>query len=313
MKELNNFRKFVNEGSCGYTPDGKPRSKPASPDLMKEAEYAADKFNVNVFGYQTKYYKVCPGAKAFMDKVVAGDYGEMNKDEAIRLAKLHDLLFMYELKALKDSEYAANILDDAIYVVGVIKDQVQSMGMPIADVGYLDNHIEIIRDEAEEINENINEGHGLDKGDVDFLQSFVDRMGFDKEPVDAKEFSKLKKILKFIIKSNILQDKTKDLSKGKVNEVIDLVHVYDKDGKIFGTGEIEKELPNDKVKVRFDGNFVGTFRADRVKPVKEGKLNENQDDSYYIDEIKRDLEELDDKEANEYLDDLSKAILKLKR
>ena len=64
----------------------------------------------------------------------------------------------------------------------------------------------------------LEEGHGLDQGDVDFLQSFVDRMGFDKEPVDAKEFTKLKKILKFIIKSNILQDKTKDLSKGKVNE-----------------------------------------------------------------------------------------------
>ena len=43
------------------------------------------------------------------------------------------------------------------------------------------------------------------------------------------------------------------------------------------------------------------------KPVKE-----NEDNSYYIDQIKRDLEELDDKEANEYLEDLSKAILKLK-
>ena len=41
--------------------------------------------------------------------------------------------------------------------------------------------------------------------------------------------------------------------------------------------------------------------------------NENMDDSYYIDQIKRDLEELDDKEANEYLEDLSKAILKLKK
>ena len=45
----------------------------------------------------------------------------------------------------------------------------------------------------------------------------------------------------------------------------------------------------------------------------EGKLNEHEDDSYYIDEIKRDLEELDDKEANEYLENLAKAILKLKR
>ena len=52
---------------------------------------------------------------------------------------------------------------------------------------------------------------------------------------------------------------------------------------------------------------------DLRKYLAEGKLNENEDDSYYIDEIKRDLEELDDKEANEYLEGLAKAILKLKR
>ena len=52
---------------------------------------------------------------------------------------------------------------------------------------------------------------------------------------------------------------------------------------------------------------------DLRKYLAEGKLNENEDDSYYMDEIKRDLEELDDKEANKYLEDLAKAILKLKR
>jgi len=36
MEELKKFRKFLNEGTCGYTPDGKPRSKPAGPDLMNE-------------------------------------------------------------------------------------------------------------------------------------------------------------------------------------------------------------------------------------------------------------------------------------
>ena len=59
------------------------------------------------------------------------------------------------------------------------------------------------------------------------------------------------------------------------------------------------------------GQFYGGDRDDYYQ--QEGKLNENQDDSYYIDEIKRDLEELDDKEANEYLEELAKSILKLKR
>ena len=59
----------VEEGTCGYGEDGKIGRKPAGPHLNKE-EYAADKNNVNVFGYQTKYYEVCPGAQAFMRKIL---------------------------------------------------------------------------------------------------------------------------------------------------------------------------------------------------------------------------------------------------
>ena len=165
-------------------------------DMLREN---IDPFNVDVFGYKTKYYKVCPGAKAFMDKVMDGAYGDMSQrqNEVIRIAKLHDLLFIRELKALKDPQYAAEIIPTAEYIAEEIKDNVQFLGIPVADVDYVDNHIEIIKDAA--------------------------------------------------------------------------------------------------------------------KKIAEGKLNENQDDSYYIDEIKRDLEELDDKEANEYLEELSKSILKLKR
>ena len=116
-----------------------------------------DHFNVDVFGYKTKYFKVCPGAKAFMDKVIAGDYGDMSQrqNEIIRIAKLHDLLFIRELKALKDPVYASKIVPQAEYIVEEIKDNVQLLGMPIADVGYLDNHIEIIKDAGKKVNESI--------------------------------------------------------------------------------------------------------------------------------------------------------------
>ena len=61
--------------------------------------------------------------------------------------------------------------------------------------------------------------------------------------------------------------------------------------------------------------YVVDHYNDRVEDEGEYILRENvnKDDSYYIDEIKRDLEELDDKEANEYLEELAKSILKLKR
>ena len=114
-----------------------------------------DKFNVDVFGYKTKYYKVCPGAKAFMDKVMDGAYGDMSQkqNEVIRIAKLHDLLFIRELKALKDSNYADQVIPQVEYIAEEIKDNVQLLGIPVADVDYVDNHVEIIRDAAKKINE----------------------------------------------------------------------------------------------------------------------------------------------------------------
>jgi len=54
---------------------------------------------------------------------------------------------------------------------------------------------------------------------------------------------------------------------------------------------------------------------DLKKYLAENKLNEAMEDSgieYYLDEIRRDLEELDIEEGNKYLEDLAKAILKLK-
>lgn len=64
-------------------------------------------------------------------------------------------------------------------------------------------------------------------------------------------------------------------SEEAVSESLQLVHVYDKDGKMYGTGSVEK-VEGDKTTVRFDGNTVKRFPSDRVKPVKEvsGKLNE---------------------------------------
>ena len=129
-------------------------------DVIKKKQEAGieeqvDKFNVDVFGYKTKYYKVCPGAKAFMDKVMNGAYGDMSQkqNEVIRIAKLHDLLFIRELRALKDPKYAMSVIPQAEYIAEEIKDNVQFLGIPVADVDYVDNHVEIIKDAAKKINE----------------------------------------------------------------------------------------------------------------------------------------------------------------
>ena len=57
----------------------------------------------------------------------------------------------------------------------------------------------------EELDNTINEGHGLSKKDLDHLEKSI-------KDLEDKE---LKRILRFLVKSNIEVDKTKDLSKEK--------------------------------------------------------------------------------------------------
>ena len=287
----------VEEGTCGYGEDCKIGRKPAGPHLNKEA---VDIHNVNVFGYETKYFKVCPAAKAFMDKVVAGEYGDMSerKNEIIRIAKLHDLLFMRELRALKDPNYAKKIVTsgEVEYIADEIKDNSIDLGIPRADLDYVDNHVNIIFDAAGRIDENINEGHGLDQGDLDLLKQFVDSMGFDREPVDAKDFSKLKKILQFIIKSNILQDKTKDLSKGKVNEdikdfevddaIMELRNIVDEiDQKADEARDIVRDIfPNELSRLDGYGAFSGMYSANRYDVTLGGFVDRLEEEGYEIED-----------------------------
>tara|TARA_R110000824_G_scaffold5484_2_gene25371 strand:- start:856 stop:1056 length:201 start_codon:yes stop_codon:yes gene_type:complete len=54
-------------------------------------------------------------------------------------------------------------------------------------------------------NEYLNEAHGLSQKDLDYVRDFADK-------TDDKE---LKRILKFIVKSNVLVDKTQDVTKMK--------------------------------------------------------------------------------------------------
>ena len=290
----------VEEGTCGYGEDGKIGRKPAGPHLNKEAERAADKDNVNVFGYQTKYYKVCPGAQEFMRKVVNGGYGDMSekKEEIIRVAKLHDLLFMRKLKALKDPNYAKKITTsgEVEYIADEIKDMVENLGISKADVGYIDMHVEDIFKAVGRIDENLNEGHGLDQGDLDLLKQFVDSMGFDREPVDAKDFSKLKKILKFIIKSNILQDKTKDLSKDKVNEnieefevddaVVELRRIVDEiEEKADEARDIVRDIfPNELSRLDGYGAFNAMYSANRYDTTLGKFVDRLEEEGYDIED-----------------------------
>jgi hypothetical protein len=86
------------------------------------------------------------------------------------------------------------------------------------------------------------------------------------------------------INTDLKKKYMKDFMGESVEEALQLVHVYDKDGKISGTGSVEK-IEGDKTVVRFDGSTVKRFPSDRVKPVKEAVLFKDRSQDFQLDVI----------------------------
>ena len=63
------------------------------------------------------------------------------------------------------------------------------------------------------------------------------------------------------------------IGESELNEMIDLVHVMEPDGSLYGTGQVVG-VEKDKTIVRFDGETVKRFPSDRVVPVQEEEVDE---------------------------------------
>ena len=167
--------------------------------------------------------------------------------------------------------------------------------------------------EADQLQKNLKEGHGLDQGDIDVLQNFVDR-------AEVKD-RQIKKVLQFIIKSNILQDKTKDLSKGKVDErvtfddVLDLrddkKDLEDRISQLYRDMEQEAEPEGGEVADRY-GNELEKLEAKLYRVMKqindydmnESVVTESKGAKNYFDDLKFNYQKafryLDKDEVEEY-------------
>ena len=133
----------------------------------------------------------------------------------------------------------------------------------------------------------VDEGHGLGQKDLDILKRLLKvGEGDFLQPAEAR-------VLKFIIKSNILQDKTKDLSKGKVDENIIKEFISGPLGKrndalfdklVPGSGDsetVEGEMIRaiNRIIYRFfnDGDFFYKgYGAETAGPAHSFLINSNQ-------------------------------------
>ena len=140
----------------------------------------------------------------------------------------------------------------------------------------------------------LEEGHGLGQKDLDTLESL--RNQIEQGTLDSKKQDEFVKVLDFLIKSNILQDKTKDLSKGKVNEeikdfevddaIMELRNIVDEiDQKADEARDIVRDIfPNELSRLDGYGAFNAMYSANRYDVTLGGFVDRLEEEGYEIED-----------------------------
>jgi len=111
---------------------------------------------VNVFGYQTKHYDICPGAQSLYKRIVDEKLVE-DEDLVIRVAKLHDSLFYLEKLAKGGQiEITPDLVDMAQNTADLIMSAAKEKMNLEKEHSYVQGHVDIIKGLMKEaINEDI--------------------------------------------------------------------------------------------------------------------------------------------------------------
>ena len=108
-----------------------------------------DEVNMDVFGYKTKYFQICPGAQAtFKSLVMLPNLEEDNIGMVRSAAVIADAVFKIENDVLESKTATQSQLDEAIVLVDDYKDiihEIDEDNFTSTDVSYMDGHIETIK------------------------------------------------------------------------------------------------------------------------------------------------------------------------
>ena len=139
--------------------------------VVNEESFREGQGELNVYGYATKHFDICPGARALFKDILAGEFTDgipssKEQDKIIELAKLHDALFAIEKMVLAGANKLNNkekkdVFSRTLDVASDIYELGREIGLDAnhrgEDLGYIQNHVELIndltRDDKDELDE----------------------------------------------------------------------------------------------------------------------------------------------------------------
>ena len=112
----------------------------------KKAKMEEQTGDVNVFGYQTQHFYICPGAQSLYKAIVDGEHGKQDEDLVIRVAKLHDSLFYLEKLAKAGSiEVTQELVDIAQNQADLIMSAAKEKMDLEKEHSYVQGHVDTIK------------------------------------------------------------------------------------------------------------------------------------------------------------------------
>ena len=107
-------------------------------------------------GYKDKHFDICPTAEALRDELLSGKFKDTSwatgtdfETESGEWLYQHDVLFGTEKQVLKDKEGEESDIEKAKAAIDRIVNLSRDLGIPADRLGYLNDHLKIIKDVVE--------------------------------------------------------------------------------------------------------------------------------------------------------------------
>ena len=142
------------EGIESYDVIGYPQpdTRTSNPSFSKEKMEIIPP-NVNVYGYHTRFFQICPGAQATFEHLVSMDNDEDTKGMIRSAAQVADNVFRIEDEVIKAESATQHQYEEAVVLVDDFKDiiaEIDKISGMKHDVSYMDGHIDKIEEYLKE-------------------------------------------------------------------------------------------------------------------------------------------------------------------
>ena len=109
---------------------------------------ASDAGNMDIFGYQTRFFQLCPGAQATFAELILNSRGEDTTGMIRSAAQIADNVFRIESEAIEAGVATQAQVDEATILVDDFQDLIEEIEELIGqdyETGYMQGHIDVIK------------------------------------------------------------------------------------------------------------------------------------------------------------------------